>query len=379
MQWVQVLEPDDRGRCRLGFGPNPAATAVVRLDAHYQPFYRDFGPPNLAAISRGLRRIANALAGGPACVTCVGRPGQNESNAALMLGAYLILTRGLCSAEVERRFAPVLPRLPGYCDAGTPPDPFRLTVADCWRALERARGKGWWPDDPDAYIHYDSPLNADLHFLVPAKLALVRGPRGDIAGTHRDIPIFGGRRVRRDFSPAYLGEVLRAEGVTTVVRIGPPNAYPPAALGEGLALVDLPYFRDIFPPSAVVQRFAQLMDAAQGAVAVHGRSTSCARAGTLAALYLVRTHGFTAREAIAWARIVRPGCVVGEQQEYLCGVEVAVRAPTGRAGMLRPGCAAGDQQAGRTGMQRTWSSDALPRRRHSVAVATLAGCSCRSY
>ena len=42
------------------------------------------------------------------------------------------------------------------------------------------------------------------------------------------------------------------------------------------------------------------------------------RTGTLIAVYLMRRHGFTAREAMGWLRIMRPGSVIGEQQQYLC-------------------------------------------------------------
>ena len=43
--------------------------------------------------------------------------------------------------------------------------------------------------------------------------------------------------------------------------------------------------------------------------------------GTLIVLYMMREHGFTAREAMGWLRIMRPGSVVGEQQRFLCRVE----------------------------------------------------------
>ena len=44
------------------------------------------------------------------------------------------------------------------------------------------------------------------------------------------------------------------------------------------------------------------------------------RTGTLIALYLMTAMGFSAREAMGWLRIMRPGSVIGEQQQFLCAV-----------------------------------------------------------
>ena len=41
----------------------------------------------------------------------------------------------------------------------------------------------------------------------------------------------------------------------------------------------------------------------------------------------MRSHGFTAPEAIAWLRIMRPGSVIGEQQHFLQAVHSSVGAP----------------------------------------------------
>ncbi len=42
-------------------------------------------------------------------------------------------------------------------------------------------------------------------------------------------------------------------------------------------------------------------------------------------LWMMSKHWFTAREAIAWMRIVRPGCVIGPQQHYLEWMEARLR------------------------------------------------------
>lgn len=45
------------------------------------------------------------------------------------------------------------------------------------------------------------------------------------------------------------------------------------------------------------------------------------KTATLICLYLNRQHNFTAREAIAWMRLVRPGSVSGKQQQFVVSME----------------------------------------------------------
>jgi cell division cycle 14 len=64
----------------------------------------------------------------------------------------------------------------------------------------------------------------------------------------------------------------------------------------------------------------RVVDAARGAVAVHCKA-GLGRIGTLIAVQLMRAHGFTARAAMGWLRLMLPGSVIGEQQRFLCAVQ----------------------------------------------------------
>jgi hypothetical protein len=68
---------------------------------------------------------------------------------------------------------------------------------------------------------------------------------------------------------------------------------------------------------ACILAFLDAVARADGAVAVHCRE-GLGRTGTLAAAHLMVAHGFSAREAMGWVRIMRPGSIVGEQQRFLC-------------------------------------------------------------
>lgn len=64
----------------------------------------------------------------------------------------------------------------------------------------------------------------------------------------------------------------------------------------------------------VIDAFEQVP--ADKSFAVHCKA-GLGRTGTCIGGYLMKHYGFTAKEAIAWMRICRPGCVIGPQQQYL--------------------------------------------------------------
>ena len=115
-----------------------------------------------------------------------------------------------------------------------------------------------------------------------------------------------GRFLRRDFSPAFCGDALRERGVRAVIRLNAAEYAADAFAPHGPALADLPYGVCTPPPADVVGKFLAVAEGVPGLLAVHCRS-GLGRTGTLVALYMMKHHGFTAREAMGWLRIVRPG------------------------------------------------------------------------
>ena len=296
----------------------------------YQPYCDDFGPMNISSVVQFIQQLDGEFAAYPdqSIVICIEEGRRTLTNAVFLIGAYMILKHNMPPEAVLRCFDSVNAEyFVAYRDATFCRADFGLDLIDCWRGLAKGQALGWvryaasgymWGEiDIDEYRHYDSPANGCFHQVVPGKFIAFQGPK-DLGGPdYVDMHHAG-----RVFSPSYYAELLQELGVEVVVRLNEPLYDAASFTTCGMRHVDLPFADCSCPPDAVVAAFLRAVDSAPGAIAVHCKA-GLGRTGTLIALYLMRSHGFTAREAMGWLRIMRPGSVLGEQQHYLCAVERA--------------------------------------------------------
>ena len=317
----------------LDYPAGPLYTTIRMNAFQYFPFCDDFGPLNLSCVTRFIEALELEQSKTPASsIVIYSESGERAlTNAVFVLGAYLVIKRKIASGDVVDKFRGMNHSLiVPYRDATHSPAEFGLTLEDCWGGLERSVILGWLappkPDQPntyglfnmDEYDHYDDPLNGDLHEVVPGKFIAMKGPK-DLGGREYHDDSNG----HRNFSPAYYADILHELGVVAVVRLNEPEYDSQEFVRRGIRVNELEFEDCTPPPDSVARAFLLVSDIAHasgGAVAVHCRA-GLGRTGTLIALYMMRSCGFSARQAIGWLRIVRPGSVIGEQQQYLCRVE----------------------------------------------------------
>jgi cell division cycle 14 len=111
-------------------------------------------------------------------------------------------------------------------------------------------------------------------------------------------------------------------------QLNEPDSYDKRVFTDrGLEFFDL-HFEDCSAPSPeTVRKFFDICDKhADGQLAIHCLA-GLGRTGTLIALWMMRYHHFKARSAIAWLRLMRPGSIIGEQQQFLESCQGATHGP----------------------------------------------------
>ncbi|GLD93372.1 hypothetical protein PINS_up001964 [Pythium insidiosum] len=282
----------------------------------YHNFFLDFGPHNLGCTFQFClvmnKMLASARLEHKRIHFYSAPDPQLRANAVCLLTCWGVLFQGMTPDKAFAPFAQL--HFPSFHDASpTTTSTFRLSILDCLNGLHRAVARRFLEPtrfNLQEYHHYEQVEHGDLTWVSP-KFVAFAGPQSEYALSPDGYVTL---------TPEHYVPYFMKRNVTLVVRLNE-NLYDARRFtSAGIAHLDLFYPDGANPSAALLDEFLRTCEATPGAVAVHCKA-GLGRTGTCIAAYLMKHDGFTAKEAIGWLRLCRPGSVIGPQQEFLESIQ----------------------------------------------------------
>lgn len=280
-------------------------------DLIYINYYYDFGPLNLGCLYKFCCQLNTYL-----CTPTVKRVvyyssgDQNRrANAAYLIGSFAIIYLNISPRRIYQTLTIPGGAFRNFVDASQGISNYTIRLIDCFHAIEKAKNFNFFNfDDFNVleYDTYDKIQNGDMNWLVPRKFLAFIGPT--------ECEFMNGH------PPEFYVKYFLRNDVKTVIRLNN-KVYDAAVFSDsGIEHHELFFSDGTTPPKHILMRFFDICENSPAAIGVHCKA-GLGRTGSLIGAYIMKHYRMSARQAIAWMRICRPGSVIGQQQGWLEKIE----------------------------------------------------------
>lgn len=291
----------------------------------YIPFFADFGPSNMAHVYRFCAMLDAklrdpGLQSKKICLFSSTDP-DKRANSAFLMCAYMMIMQRKSPEEAHKPLNGVSPPFLPFRDAGHGPATYYITIMDCLKGLHKAMSVGLFDFGKfnlTEYEFHEKVENGDFNWITDKFIAFA-SPQDEYALKHNSPNSFNPQvfmQRQPHFGVNEMIKYFKEHNVSTVIRLNNKLYDRKKFLDAGIEHIEM-YFTDgSNPPENILKKFLEICETRDGVIAVHCKA-GLGRTGTLIAAYLMKHYKFTASEVIGFLRVIRPGSVVGPQQNYL--------------------------------------------------------------
>lgn len=236
---------------------------------------------------------------------------SKKVNSAFLMGSYMLLVLSKTSTEIIDLFSQVT-TFASYCDASQEKSDFELPFFECLKGLEKAIKLNWYNLSTFDLRSYETGSiieNGGYNWIIPSKIVAFMCPAHD----------FKGRDGIKPPTPEQYVPIFQNLPISTIVRLNKATYESDRFTRHGFKFHDMYFIDGSVPSDKIVREFIKVVEE-DGAIAVHCKA-GLGRTATLIGCYVMKHYGFTALEFMGWARICRPGSVLGPQQQFLIDIQ----------------------------------------------------------
>ncbi|KAI8912417.1 dual specificity protein phosphatase [Gorgonomyces haynaldii] len=296
----------------------------------YVNFYMDFGPSNLGQVVRFCElvqdKFQNPVLQGKTLVLYSSMDIDRRCNAAFLMACYMLLVHKKTPEEAHMPLMSATQPFVPYRDAGYGAATYHLTILDCLKGLHKSLMTGLLDlqsFDTEQYEFYEKVENGDFNWITPKFLALACPKEEQSPLQVQQKMTKRGQILRSCYQMDNLIKFMLDNNIKTIVRLNNKTYDKRKFVEAGIEHIEL-YFPDgTTPADGILKKFLEVCESRPGPIAVHCKA-GLGRTGTLIAAYLMKNYKLTACETIAFLRVVRPGSVVGPQQNYLQAMQTRI-------------------------------------------------------